>query len=372
MRPLTLSRFKRSDRRDGPGDDQPANKLPALQQKAKGSGFFFTQQGTEADEEEGDDTRITLLIQRTVEERSDAAPADPVALVHKQPALDIPGIQHVGADTFTPRLPQGLGICTEREGWFLGYVSSGRCDWFAREHIYELRPGSLCLVPPMVPHGGFDHVIQNCRCYWALIDPAALVHRPEDAAQLKSQLGQLRNVSFFGGLNLESLFQRLIEAVHSDQPLADLQARCAAIMLLSEAIRAESEVVEAVRNRSEALPEVLKQATAMFSQDVSSIPTVGQVASACKVSRGHLHRMFVQHLGVSPKAYVQEMRLRRARDLLKTGANVRDVAQQVSLATAGELRRLFLQALGCQPEQWLSRHAHLWQAGGLLPGQQPD
>lgn len=334
------------------------------------SGAFFAIDPSDDREEE--ETRITMLQRRISLERS--AESGPQRALSIDPTTDpggsgIPGIFELGCKTFDPRSPQGRGVAADQRGWYLAYQCSGRSEWFGANRIYELRAGSMCLVPPGVPHSGFDHVIQSCRVYWAVIDPVLLADKVSVAAKLKHHLGQANDLAFFAGLPLESLFERVVSAHQAEDDLASFRARTAMLLLLAEAISAEAASGDTLRSRCDTLPEVVIQATRAFSSDLGCIPTVAQVARQCGISRGHLHRLFTEHLGASPKAYVQELRLRRARDLLKQGMPIRDAAQRVSLATAGELRRLFMQAIGCQPEEWLARHAQLWKSGERLPGQ---
>ncbi len=271
------------------------------------------------------------------------------------------GIVEATAGRFTPSTPQRQGVVVHKDAWFLGYLVSGRCDWYAGEHIFELHAGSIQLVPPGVPHSGYDYIIQSSRAYWLVLKPQALWRGSGYGREVAKRLADIDLNIIHAGTGLEPWFQRVCGDLGSSSDYGLHQAECCAQFLLLEVIRCSEEAAPAVRASTDGLPESVSYAINRFSADLSSLPSVQEVSKELGLSRSHLHRLFVQHLGVSPKAYVQELRLRRARELLKQGAFVNTIPAQVSLATPGELRRLFKQTFGCQPEQWLQRQARLWK-----------
>ena len=273
----------------------------------------------------------------------------------------MPAIHSASGSRFSPTAPQRQGVVTQERGWYVGYLVSGRCDWFADERIHELHAGSVQLVPPGIARSGYDYVLQAGRAYWFVVEPRQLWRGSGFGKEVESQLSQINLHSIHIGSGLEPWFQRICDDHDSDSDYAMHQAECCAQFLLLEIIRCLGEAGPAVRASTEGLPEPVSYAMNRFASDLSALPTIQEVARELDMSRSHLHRLFVTHLGVSPKAYVQELRLRRARELLKQGVFVNNIPGQISLATTGELRRLFKQTFGVQPEQWLSGQARMWR-----------
>lgn len=262
---------------------------------------------------------------------------------------------------FTPTAPQRGGVTNQEGTWFVGYLVSGRCDWFVNDEVMELSAGSVQVVPPGTSRSGYDYVIQACRAYWFEVDPGQLWRGSGFGKEVERRLRGALVHSVHVGSGLEPWFQRLCDDHAVDGEYALHQTESNAQFILLEIVRCIEEAGPAVRASGEGLPEAVSYAMNRFSSNVSALPTIQEVARELEMSRSHLHRLFVSSLGISPKAYVQELRLSHARELLKQGIFVHNIPAKISLATTGELRRLFKQNFGCQPEQWLSRQARLWQ-----------
>lgn len=79
---------------------------------------------------------------------------------------------------------------------------------------------------------------------------------------------------------------------------------------------------------------------------------ITDVARAAGVSLATLRRMFARRAGVTPVAYLQSLRLNRARDLLaKTNLEVKEVAARVGYADALYFSKAFRRLHGRTPSQ---------------------
>lgn len=78
---------------------------------------------------------------------------------------------------------------------------------------------------------------------------------------------------------------------------------------------------------------------------------VGQLHQLCGVSDTYFRKLFTLQFGVSPKQYVLQLRLRRARDILAQGeySTVSQVAKQVGFEDPLYFSKLFRAAYGCAP-----------------------
>lgn len=80
--------------------------------------------------------------------------------------------------------------------------------------------------------------------------------------------------------------------------------------------------------------------------------TIEDVAREAGVSLSTLRRIFAEGLGVTPMAYLQTLRLNRARDLLaKTTLGVKEVAARVGYADALYFSKAFRRAHGRTPSE---------------------
>jgi len=66
----------------------------------------------------------------------------------------------------------------------------------------------------------------------------------------------------------------------------------------------------------------------------------------------HFLRSFSRAFGETPRAYVQRLRLERAKDRLARGASVTDVCFEVGYASVGSFSALFARRFGLPPSEW--------------------
>jgi AraC-like DNA-binding protein len=84
--------------------------------------------------------------------------------------------------------------------------------------------------------------------------------------------------------------------------------------------------------------------------------SVGVLAARVGVSVRHLSRLFVEHVGVTPARYVEQIRLAAARVMLaKTSARLPEIAAQAGFGSPETMRRAFLRAEGMPPGAYRDR-----------------
>jgi AraC-like DNA-binding protein len=81
------------------------------------------------------------------------------------------------------------------------------------------------------------------------------------------------------------------------------------------------------------------------------------LAAIARLSLHHLIRVFRAEVGLTPHAYLIDVRVRRARSLLKRGTSPADTALSVGFADQAHLTRAFKARLGVSPGAY--RRAHL-------------
>lgn len=103
-------------------------------------------------------------------------------------------------------------------------------------------------------------------------------------------------------------------------------------------------------------------ATAVFLQDAEELVkahladsefTVKKMARHLAQSQRKLERIIKEHTGLTPVAFIREIRLRTAYTLLKTGAlrNVSEVGQSTGFPSAAHFSRVFSQRFGVNPSE---------------------
>ena len=77
-----------------------------------------------------------------------------------------------------------------------------------------------------------------------------------------------------------------------------------------------------------------------------------EIAAAVQLSQSYLIRTFKAHYGLTPHAFLIDCRLQLARDCLRRGDDIAQVAAQVGFADQAHLQRLFKRTLAATPGQY--------------------
>lgn len=83
--------------------------------------------------------------------------------------------------------------------------------------------------------------------------------------------------------------------------------------------------------------------------------TLEDLASLVKRSRFHFSRLFKSSTGMTPHQYVIRRRVERAKELLRAGSDIAEVAAAVGFASQSHLHSHIQRAFGCTPGQLVGR-----------------
>ena len=106
--------------------------------------------------------------------------------------------------------------------------------------------------------------------------------------------------------------------------------------------------------KSEPLPPLIHESTAVIRRRIfSEVLSVDEVARECGVTPAHLIRSFRRYLDVTPKQYMNSLRVEMACDLLKyTGKSMEEIAEQSGFSEARQMRRVFRETVGVTPREY--------------------
>ncbi|WP_139670897.1 AraC family transcriptional regulator [Pseudomonas sp. F16(2018)] len=96
-------------------------------------------------------------------------------------------------------------------------------------------------------------------------------------------------------------------------------------------------------------PLAVARARELLESQLADPPSLEALAAAVNLSPFHFARVFRQATGLPPHAWLKQRRLARARELLKRGQAVLEVAFTLGFADQSHLSRQFKQAYGVPP-----------------------
>lgn len=90
-----------------------------------------------------------------------------------------------------------------------------------------------------------------------------------------------------------------------------------------------------------------------LTRDLQSPPSLAELASALHFSENYLIRIFRESMGITPHAYVNAARIRKAKLLLSTSNITADrVAYECGFADYAHFYRMFRRDIGCSPKEY--------------------
>lgn len=101
---------------------------------------------------------------------------------------------------------------------------------------------------------------------------------------------------------------------------------------------------------------VVQQAADWIAANLTRPFSGASVAAACHVSYRTLHRRFTAAAGIAPQAYLQTLRVERAKTLLENNRmSLEGIVAEIGYADGPSFRRLFLRMTGLSPAQYRRR-----------------
>lgn len=97
----------------------------------------------------------------------------------------------------------------------------------------------------------------------------------------------------------------------------------------------------------------IDRARTYLAENLDRTVSAGELAEVALVSARKLLRLFKRVEGCSPRAYAQELRMERARELLRTtDAPMADIARSLGFTRQGSFSEAFRRSFGCTPRDY--------------------
>jgi len=100
----------------------------------------------------------------------------------------------------------------------------------------------------------------------------------------------------------------------------------------------------------------VRRALALIRERVADDISLDDLATHAKLDKFHLCRAFRDQVGLPPHAYLTQLRIMRAKELLAAGTKPKDVAPRVGLYDQSQLNRHFRRIVGMTPGHFAKNH----------------
>ncbi|HWH85347.1 MAG TPA: AraC family transcriptional regulator [Pseudomonas sp.] len=247
-------------------------------------------------------------------------------------------------------IADGREVCYARHShahFSIGAITAGRSTYVHENAQFEVAAGTVVLMNPGDVHAcnpiddqPWSYVMLYVETPW-LTD---LQHQSGFAAQL-----QLRRFSDTHLTDAE-LFGKLMAlyGVLVDDQQETLRKHSAAVEFFSELQGRLNPAGQSVGEPN----FKLERAADFIREHCTEVLSLDAICAAAQLSPSYLIRAFKQRYGITPHAFVVNQRIQFARERLRSGQLIADVALEAGFADQAHFQRAFKQHLAATPGQY--------------------
>ncbi|TMU56252.1 AraC family transcriptional regulator [Flagellimonas algicola] len=223
------------------------------------------------------------------------------------------------------------------------------------EHLLKLRGNDILIVPPNQNHSSGVYPEDIGELYWLQIHinhvKGQLCHLPTVQSEfLISALQDKAGGIFKGALVLKSHLQKLIGQLESEQTtLTQLTTNQLLIQLLLETLELSQTTQIVVPS------ERVKIIDEFIAANLHRIIYVDELAELVNFSTAYFKSWFKQHFGAPPKAYINRLKIERAKEELLKNNTITEVAYNLGFSTSQYFATTFKKFTGMSPKVFRMR-----------------
>ncbi|WP_085583517.1 MULTISPECIES: AraC family transcriptional regulator [unclassified Pseudomonas] len=247
-------------------------------------------------------------------------------------------------------IADGRDVCYARHShahFSIGAITAGRSTYVHEQSQHEVAAGTVVLMNPGDVHA--------CN---------PIDDQPWSYLMLYVETPWLTDLQHQLGFSADLEFRRFCATRSNDPGLfRDLQALYRILVDdQQDVLRKESAAVEffsdlQTRLNPAAAPvrepnSKLEHAAAFIRAHCTQLLSLDDICAAAQLSPSYLIRAFKQHYGMTPHAYVVNQRIQFARERLRSGQLIADVALEAGFADQAHFQRVFKQHLAATPGQY--------------------
>ncbi len=228
----------------------------------------------------------------------------------------------------------------------VGVVESGLATFWCGGQHYASGAGSIMLINPGEPHNGQPGIADGYR--YRMIYPAATLFASAVRDDRHARLPPAFRARTVVDPPLAQAIRTLHDAARQDEGVLTRESLLA--WVLGQLITRHADVAAAVDRPS--APAALRRARECLEDRVAENVRLADLAAEAGLSPFHLLRQFRARFGLPPHAYQRQIRIDRAKALLRQGVPPAEVAHLVGFADQSHLTRWFKRTFGVTPVQF--------------------
>jgi AraC-like DNA-binding protein len=234
------------------------------------------------------------------------------------------------------------------EGAAVGVIEDGAESFYYRGAIHTAPAGRIIIFNPNEAHTGQGTDERGWRFRMFYLDSALLM---KAAAELS---GKRRDIPFFSTPTIDdpelaSLLRNLHISLEAGGTKLERESKFLWTFAQLAKRHADDPSVERGMGDERTVVRIVRQYLEdRYSENVS----LDDLARVAGLSAYHLLRVFRSETGLPPHAYLEQIRVNRARELLRAGSSIADVTFNTGFSDQSHFSRHFKKMTGVTPGQY--------------------
>ncbi|MHC8391832.1 AraC family transcriptional regulator [Pseudomonas sp. MDT2-39-1] len=247
-------------------------------------------------------------------------------------------------------IADGREVCYTRhahEHFSIGAITAGRSTYLHEQAQFQVSAGTVVLMNPDDVHAcnpiddqPWSYLMLYVETTW-LTNLQHQLGFSQELAFRRFSVTHTRDVNLFAGLN--DLNEILVD------PLQDVLCKhSAAVEFFTDVQQRLNPIDQPLRE-----PNFKLERAADYIRDHCTCQLkLEDICEAAQLSPSYLIRAFKHHYGMTPHAFLVNRRIQFARDQLRNGKLIADVALEAGFADQAHFQRVFKQHLAATPGQY--------------------
>jgi AraC-like DNA-binding protein/quercetin dioxygenase-like cupin family protein len=234
------------------------------------------------------------------------------------------------------------------EGYGIGVIEQGALGFYYRGDNVVAPAGRINTVNPGEVHTGHPASEQGWTYRMFYCSPAFVQQMAADIADKPAPLPL-----FTSGVIEDDQLAHQVQLTHAhlmDSSTPRLEQESLLLTLFSGLLTRHTYAslpMARAGNEPNRIGRVIDYLEAHFAEDID----VGTLAAVACLSPFHFIRVFSRQIGMTPHAWLMQLRVRKAVTLLNRGVSIAEAALQTGCSDQSHLNRLFKRYLGYTPGQ---------------------
>jgi len=225
-------------------------------------------------------------------------------------------------------------------GGYLGY----------RGNSYAVSDGDFVVTPAGEVHENWVAPGSSISFRGIYIDSHAFRHACEQLTGRDLSISSFRNLVVPDKLVLQRFLEMHLAAQRGDSQLEEEEG----LLQFLHLFLSRCPPVPLVRIAEGGEPSAVKGAREYIEEHFTESISLGDLGRLANLSPFHLHRVFCREIGMPPHAYQTQVRINRAKQLLRKRHPLSAVAQGTGFADQSHLTRHFHRLVGVTPGKFLT------------------